>query len=248
MRTSRVLATACVLMLGLSNPQSLAATAKVVGNQQATVTFPEPQPDVVGKATDLKTGETLYLEHYYCSDDELRCSVFYLRPDDRVIARKDLDYATSPKAPDLKFQDFRIDKEIVIESTESDSVVDAGFDNFVRLQWQDLAEGDDIQFPFRMVGREEPIDMLARQRDECEGDKLCLNIRLDSWLLGNLIDPIQLTYDRDSQRLLRFKGISNLRNDEGRTQKVDIVYAYPQQQVQSEPKPAPKPANRKDSD
>ena len=68
--------------------------------------------------------------------------------------------------------------------------------------------------------------MRANRRDECEDGKLCLQIRLDSWLLGSLIDPIQLTYDERSQRLLRFEGISNLKNDAGRSQKVRIRYRY----------------------
>ena len=192
----------------------------------AATTFPEPQPDIVGEARDLKSGELVYLEHYYCSDDALQCSVFYLRPDDEVIASKELDYAASRKAPALTFKDFRSDREVTINKPDSDAVVDAGFDNFVRLQWQDLAEGEEIRFPFRLVDREDPIKMRAYREQSCENDKLCLKIRLDSWLLGNLIDPIQLTYDRDSQRLLRFQGISNLKNDSGRSQTVEIEYRY----------------------
>lgn len=189
--------------------------------------LPEADPDVVGEARDPGTGNTIYLEHYYCSDDGLSCSVYYLRPDEQLIASKQLDYSNSPKAPALTFQDFRLDRKITIEAPDSEAVVDAGFDNFVRLQWQDLAGGEEVKFPFRMVGREEPIKMEASRDTRCEEDKLCLEIRLDSWLLGSFVDPIQLTYDRDSQRLLRFKGVSNLKNDAGRSQKVEIQYRYP---------------------
>jgi len=41
-----------------------------------------------------------------------------------------------------------------------------------------------------------------------------------------LIDPIELTYDRDEQRLRRFKGLSNLKTDSGDSQKVEIHYNY----------------------
>ena len=211
-------------LLTLANTSLAAALLEA-----STVNFPEPEPDVVGEARDLDTGETVYLEYYYCTDDALKCSVFYLRPDEKVIARKELDYQPSAKAPKLTFQDFRIDREVKIERADPETVVDAGFDNFVRLQWNDLEEGEAVKFPFRMVGRDELIKMRASRQQQCEQDNLCLQIRLDSWLLGNLIDPIQLTYDKNSQRLLRFKGISNLRNDEGRTQKVDIIYRYPEQ-------------------
>lgn len=188
---------------------------------------PPPQtPDIVGEAVDPDTGETLYLEHHYCTDDALKCSVFYLRPNDELIASKQLNYEPSLQAPELLFRDFRTDRELSISPPGDEQVVDAGFDNFVRLQWQELSDGEEVRFPFRIVGRDDPITMRANRENQCENGKLCLQIRLDSWLLGNLVDPIQLTYDEKSQRLLRFEGVSNLKNDKGRSQKVRIRYRY----------------------
>jgi hypothetical protein len=204
---------------------ALALTCSALANTEAPA-LPQPRPDIIGEARDPDTGKTLYLEHYYCSDDALQCSVYYLRPNRELIASKELNYQPSLKAPVLTFRDFRLDREVVIEQPAGDAVVDAGFDNFVRLQWQELAEGEEIKFPFRLVDREEPISMRASKTNACEDDKLCLEIELDSWLLGNFVDPIQLTYERDSQRLLRFEGISNLKNDKGRSQTVEIQYRY----------------------
>lgn len=189
--------------------------------------LPDAEPDVIGEARDQQTGTTLYREQYYCSADGLACSVFYIRPNEELIASKEIDYSPNPRAPALTFRDFRLDREIRIDQSDSDAVVDAGFDNFVRLQWRDLSNGEDVKFPFRIVDREKPIKMRASREDRCESGKLCLEIRLDSWLLGNLVDPILLTYDENSQRLLRFQGISNLKSDAGRSQKVDIRYRYP---------------------
>jgi hypothetical protein len=187
----------------------------------------QQRPDVVGEAVDPKTGETLYLEYYYCTDDALKCSVVYLRPNQELIASKQLDYEPSLKAPELTFRDFRTDRELSISPPDQDVVVDAGFDNFVRLQWQDLMAGEEVVFPFRLVNREKPLTMRASREDgECADGQLCLQVRLDSWLLGALVDPIELIYDRGSQRLRRFQGISNLKSDEGRSQKVEIRYQY----------------------
>ncbi len=208
---------------------SLFAAALLAANAAANSeppVLPEPDPDIVGEALDPDTGNTVYLEHYYCSEDLLKCSVFYLRPNREVIASKELDYASNLKAPALTFRDYRLDREITIEDADTNAVVDAGFDNFVRLQWQDLAEGEEIKFPFRLVDRKDPIKMRASKTEGCEDGKLCLEIELDSWLLGNFVDPIQLTYEEGSQRLLRFQGISNLKNDQGRSQTVEIRYRY----------------------
>ncbi len=207
-----------VLAAALFSQQPLASSE--------TPPLPTLDPDIVGEARDPKSGDTLYLEHYYCSDDALQCSVFYLRPNREVIASKELDYAENALAPLLTFRDYRVDREVIIDKADPEAVVDAGFDNFVRLQWQDLAEGEEIKFPFRVVTREDPIKMRASKADRCEEGKFCLEIALDSWLLGSFIDPIQLTYEEGSQRLLRFEGLSNLRNDDGKMQTVEIRYSY----------------------
>jgi hypothetical protein len=217
---------------------SLAVLALVAANSFANSeppALPQPAPDIVGEATDPETGNMIYLEHYYCSEDALQCSVFYLRPDREVIASKELDYTPSPKAPTLTFRDYRLGKEISIDSTDSNAVVDAGFDNFVRLQWQDLAQGEEIRFPFRLVNRKDPIKMRANKTRGCEAGKLCLEIALDSWLLGSFVDPIRLTYEEGSQRLRRFQGISNLRNDQGRPQTVEIRYRYHDEEAATQP-------------
>ena len=48
-------------------------------------------------------------------------------------------------------------------------------------------------------------------------------------LLGMLVDPFELTYDRGSRRLLRFTGVSNLKDEAGQSQQVDIHYQYPEE-------------------
>ena len=134
-------------------------------------------------------------------------------------------------APSLRFEDYRRDREIRIHFAEDDGnlVVDAGFDNFVRAQWETLANGQPVRFRFRGVGFDAPIDMKIdlNDEDDCETGNLCLAINIDSWLLSNFVDPIQLSYSRGDRRLLRYSGISNLRDAGGDSMNVDIYYVYP---------------------
>ena len=60
----------------------------------------------------------------------------------------------------------------------------------------------------------------------CPGDELCLEIALDSWFLGLLVDPIELVYSRSARQLLRFQGVSNIRGEKGESLNVDIHYQY----------------------
>ena len=113
-------------------------------------------------------------------------------------------------------------------------MVDAGFDNYVRQRWTELMGADPVRFPFLVAGRDSPLAMRAGpdRQSECNPAQLCLQVELDSWLLRMLVAPITLTYDRESRRLLRFKGISNLKDAAGNSQSVDIRYQYPLPSVQ----------------
>ncbi len=207
------------------------------------------EPDVIGQAFERGSDRLLYEEHHFCNEDTTLCQVFYLNATGDLFARKDIEYQKAPAAPGLLFQDFRKDLEIRIDPSEdSELVVDAGFDNYVRQRWLELSGGESIRFPFLIAGRDRPLAMRAGpdKDDDCEESNVCLEIELDSWLLGMIVDPIELTYDRDTRRLLRFQGISNLKDDEGGSQQVDIRYQYPQppantSDADESPNPSPEP-------
>ena len=188
---------------------------------------------VVGNASDPASGELLYREYHYCSRDGQRCVVEYREGDSELIALKHLDYTGNPIGPALSVRDFRRDTRHSIDyPAREDLVVDAGFDNFVRSRWQSLVDGEEVVFPFQVVGLDRPLDMSGRSvPDDCDEQTLCLEIKVDSWFLGLLAEPIYLAYDRADRSLLRFTGVSNLRNADGDSQDVDIYYHYGAQQA-----------------
>lgn len=198
----------------------------LVGAAQAS-----PSPFVEGAAYDKDSGELLYREHHLCARDLKQCTVRYKDTDGALIARKELDYRHAVTAPALVLNDYRHDRVIRIPFTDDsgDLVVDAGFDNFVRAQWDTLASGELVTFRFRGVGFDSPIDMKIGLSDEgvCDRDALCLAVNIDSWLLSKFVEPIQLTYSRDDRRLQRYSGISNLKGAGGESMTVDIIYEYP---------------------
>jgi hypothetical protein len=188
---------------------------------------------VVGNASDPASGELLYREYHYCSRDGQRCVVEYRETGSELIALKHLDYAGNPIGPALSVRDFRLDTRHSIDyPTREDLVVDAGFDNFVRSRWQKLVDGEEVVFPFQVVGLDRPLDMTGRSvPGDCDDQTLCLQIQVHSWFLGLLAEPIYLAYDRAERRLLRFTGVSNLRDADGDSQDVDISYLYGAQQA-----------------
>jgi hypothetical protein len=184
---------------------------------------------VIGEATDAASGKYLYSELHYCSPDQNLCNVSYENAEKEVLALKSMNYASSAFSPEVQMQDLRFDKRFEFTPVENSSVVvDAGFDNYVRTQWQPLLANEVVSFRFLPLGFERPITMQAAQltSDWCEADWLCLRVAVDSWWLGLVADPIDLAYDLETRRLLEFRGVSNLKDVHGNSQKVVIRYQY----------------------
>jgi hypothetical protein len=184
---------------------------------------------VLGKAYERKSGAFLYNEQHFCNEQQLLCTVEYSDAAGEVFAKKLLDFRQSSVGPSLVMNDYRNQKEISIPASQSDIlVIDAGFDNFVRRSWDELSDGQQISFPFLPAGFDKPLNMkaLRSEKVECEAEQLCLDIKLDSWLLAMIVAPIELSYSRSNKRLLHFSGMSNIRDEEGETQNVDIHYEY----------------------
>lgn len=186
-------------------------------------------PSVVGSAYDQTTGYLLYTEYHFCTATRERCTVQYRDSYGDLIARKELDFRSSPIAPGLTLINYRSDEVTrVIRDEPENLVVDAGFDNFIRTIWDDLDGGKSARFPFLVAGFDKPFNMRATRAATtgCTRKQLCLEIKLDSWLLGMLASPIELLYSRESRQLLRFSGVSNMKGVNGEALNVNILYTY----------------------
>ena len=193
------------------------------------ISFPVSAAQVIGEARSASSGELRYTEYYQCSSSGEQCEVEYRDTEGELFARKQLDYTRSWHSPSLVLEHLREDSLVSVERELAEElVVDAGFDHYMRTHWDALDSGERIQFGFLPAGRESPLNMRAEREAElpCPTNRLCLRVALDNWLLGALVDPIRLQYDRDSKRLMRYLGISNLRDGEGKQQEVRIDYRY----------------------
>ena len=57
-------------------------------------------------------------------------------------------------------------------------------------------------------------------------DTLCFKTQPDGLLFRLLLTPIELSYSRHTQQLLRFRGLGNIADKNGNLLKVDIRYNY----------------------
>lgn len=214
-------------------------------------------PWVVGTARSTENGDVLYREfHYPAPAQELLSGRIEYMAEDVLIARKDVDYSRSMTAPAVEQLDIRTqtrfftrydaDRRLLAgfqrggqalqtaTYTPTDElVIDAGFDPYVRNNWETLQAGRSITARFHVPSRLESvrISISPVDRHDCaqaSGEVLCLLVRPAGLLrvVGWFLEPLHLAYDRETRRLLMFKGTSNLADDRGRPQSVVILYDY----------------------
>ena len=205
---------------------------------------------VIGDAYALGTEELLYQEFHYYSEDGLDHRVVYVTPEKTKMAEKALDYRSGKSTPAVnhqawvypeKIQISWADDQLLLAYTDNQSeesvatldanrplVIDAGFDNYVRENWPSLLTGASLEFYFPAPTRMSLVNLMIKQK-LCATDRqddVCFSVNSSNWFIRLLLDPIELSYNKDTQQLSRFRGLGNMLDKEGAGLKVDIRYRY----------------------
>jgi hypothetical protein len=213
------------------------------------------EADIIGEARDQKQGELLYRELHFFKKEGLDHRVIYKAPDGRVLAEKILDYSASDLQPQLTQKNFacgesigvshaedalkvsyRADQQDAVKTgeleRENELVIDAGFDNMVRKHWERVTAGDPLTFDYLVPSRFASYSFRLRNVDcsdnAVEGGE-CFLIEPASWWLRMLVDPVSLTYEGKSRRLLEFKGLGNVAGADCKYPQVKIRYQHAEQ-------------------
>jgi hypothetical protein len=114
-----------------------------------------------------------------------------------------------------------------------DAVIDAGFDAYVRAHWDALAGRGARTVPFLVPDRSGWLDFRVRHLgDDREGTRAVRRMRLalSAWY-GFAVPAIDLTYERDTRRLLRFEGLGFVRDRKGGHPRVRIEFPEPPREI-----------------
>ena len=222
---------ACLLLAVLAGPAQAAA------DSMAVPALSQEQ----GIARDPGSRQELYREQHLVRRDGPRLLerlVLYRCPDGTAFGRKLLDYRNSATAPSFVFDDVRSgyreglrgglapalfyrpgrgSGERSAPLRAAGAVVDAGFDEFVRANWATLLSGKPVTMQFAVPSRLRTMAFsLARAASACiAGEEAWVfRLKLDGWL-GLIAPSIDVSYGKQSRRLLRFEGLSNLRDAAG---------------------------------
>jgi hypothetical protein len=208
----------------------------------------------VGKAFDLETGAVLYSERHErrnTSKGGDTLEVIYQHPDGRQFARKRMDFSHNSLVPEFRFENSDsghleslvwIDDDTVevafsrssedtiakgILAPPSNALADGGFDRFIQQQWTNLASGDYEVREFLVPARTEFMAFRVRIEPETTRPEwIRYTLEVDSALLRFIVPPIRVWYERSNRRLMRYEGVSNVRDDAGENYQVRIEYEY----------------------
>ena len=201
-----------------------------------------------GYAYDMSSGALLFREaHYrYATDDMPQQLVLYRCTDGRPFARKLTRDDGDAQAPDFDLIDARLNyhegvrrrgnqREVYVQRSADlpeqaqplavppDGVIDVGFDEFARRHWNELAAGKTLSLPFLVPSRRVFYSFKAKQDNAISAATLTVRLSLGAWY-AFLLPHIDVIYDRASRRLLRYEGLSNIRNAEGKSYNVRIEF------------------------
>ncbi len=193
-----------------------------------------------GYAYDLATGKYLYTEVYreeIVNDRWLSGHTSYYDADGKRLGEKTLSFAADPYVPVYTLSlpgvgySEGISKvgpdgvEMFKESREKgrqtgtvpkagQMAADSGFHSYLYQHMPDLVAGKTLKFQFAVAGQLDSYSFRARKTGDTlfEG-KPAIQLKVDpDSLLRYVVDPLLLTYDPQSRRLLEYRGISNVVN------------------------------------
>lgn len=215
----------------------------------------EPRSDtiMIGVAKN-EADKVIYCE-LVSQVDEQSLKVSYLAKG-KPFAEKSLHFSGSPFIPSVIQKDFRVgelrqadvsEKNVelhyqantrkkidkVIIPLQKVDILDAGFDNFIRKNWDELQSGKTLSVNFASMPHlktlplrisVQPLDKCLAKHDE-NSPMACYFVEIDNALLRMLLGNIKITYDQH-HRLYKFDGIVNVQDDDQDNQKAVIQYFY----------------------
>lgn len=191
-------------------------------------------------ARDPDDGRLLYREDHGLLFDAdgrlLERRVLYRCADGTAFAFKRVDHRPDAEAPDFVLHDARSGYREGLRRREGRReafvqylggveragtidagplVADAGFDVWARNHWTPLVAGERLRLRFLVPSRLAAYPFAVEARHSVPQDGAYrFRLRLGGWL-GWFAPYIDVAYAADDRRLLRFEGLSNLRDDRG---------------------------------
>lgn len=108
---------------------------------------------------------------------------------------------------------------------KDNQIVGQGFHQFIVNNLEQLARGEIFHVLLVLPSRLDQYEFRIGKQ-EIEGDTIFIRLEVDNWLLSLFAPHIDVEYDLRTSHLLRYKGVSNLEDTQGKHKEVTITYSY----------------------
>lgn len=223
----------------------------------------------IGHATELESGRLVYTEHHRIVADGgryLSHEVTYKNPQGLVIATKTLDYSRSAYAPAFRLDDLRDGyiegaeytgqgyrlfyrkshkddmKADIVEQGDLPLVTDAGFNQFMVANMDRLEGGETLTIDLCVAERQTAYKFRGYKSGEAVIDGhqgVEITTEPNSRLIRLLVDPLKITFDAETRRLLAYEGATNIRRPDGKRYVARILFPKADFSVEPADQPAP---------
>ena len=210
----------------------------------------------IGTAVDLKTGKFIYTEEHetrYVNDVQVSSLIIYKDETQNIIGKKEISFLqNSPVAKfrreDFRFgtiesaepegngiklfkkEDFKAQPKEEIVSIPSPMAIDAGLNNMVRNNWERLMRNEKVTFNLGVPSQLDYFEFrVVKEKEEGLVGKKTMVVRFESdhWYIRLFVDPVIVWYDVETRRAVKYEGISNLYDEQGKSYLVRVTFDKP---------------------
>lgn len=221
----------------------------------ASVALEAKTEKFIGKAYDSK-GNLVYTEKHtkvYKNGKIKKSETLYYQGQEEPVASLTSKYDLGPQYGEYEFVDKRLgyrdgasieNKKVILyrkegsdskkETSElelSDSqVIGQGFHHYIVQVFDRLMSGETIPVQLVFPGRLTQYDFRIRKIDHKDGIAV-IKLDVDNWFFRLFAPSIECEYEIKTKRLMKYRGVSNLKNTDSRSKKlkpykVKINYEY----------------------
>ncbi len=236
-----------MLLVGLLSSGSLMA-----GANSSSVEKRLSDWQIIGTGYKPGTQEVIFYEYHRFILDEAgyiqKRYVEYRLPDQSLKSVKEIDYSTGPAwRPSFTYDDKEVGYQVGVTvengegllyraseatgyesarlSIQTNTVIDAGFDAYIQHVWPRLEKQESVPFeffaPLKLSRYSFAIQLTSQRQGVCQ-----IEMSLKWWLVDWFLAPVSLEYDCSTRRLLRYQGITNLRDTNHDQYSADIHYQW----------------------
>ncbi len=207
----------------------------------------------IGHAYDLKSNKPIYDEFHdeeWVGGKHVSTTTLYKDPKGTLMGSRKLTFSSGQESPGYRLdvkrhgyyegatpgsngvRIFHFDCEAKKEVSKTLNVpapyvIDGGFNYFIKRKWDAVVAGKIVSFNFVVPARLDYYKFRVRKVSNLtEGGKAAMLVVLepDNFVLRSIIDPIKITYDLASHRIIKYEGISNIPGSGDRNLEAKLLY------------------------